>query len=436
MRRLVVAVVKKRKPFRWKLGNRSYYALAGVCLLVVVACIDRAALRNSSSLGDARPPLVMQKAGITEAASFDPLTAKPWSFFHPSWENDSIWPRLPFIHESASAPTEVPIDMRTLVDDPRNRIERDFKVPPYLRDRVVFWMQVHAIYSSRMRVVHDRSNTAIVYGYIDFRPLFRVLGNSVATEVRARAIEKQILKELKGRLAEAGEVAKTSLLSVPEKNELRSFLSKFGAMSPTATQSLIEEVRTQTGQSDEFLAALHRSKNLLPHIESVFRRHGLPVALCRIPFVESSFNVRARSKVGAVGIWQFMPETARQMIGTSDEKAWADPLKQTAGAVRIIKIFHSLLPDWGTTVTAYNSGVGRLQQLVKKHKLKSVEGLVSLTSTDDTLGFAGKNFFAQFLSANLIEAYKEELFNHQLEPADYLLVFKGQKPFPKESCDL
>ena len=69
--------------------------------------------------------------------------------------------------------------------------------------------------------------------------------------------------------------------------------------------------------------ALYRSRHLLPHIESVFRQNGLPGGLARIPFVESSFNAQAQSKIGAVGIWQSTPETARELIHADKEShAW------------------------------------------------------------------------------------------------------------------
>ena len=193
-------------------------------------------------------------------------------------------------------------------------------------------------------------------------------------------------------------------------------------------------MRTQSGQSDYFLQALYRSRNLLPHIESVFRQKSLPVALGRIPFVESSFNVRAYSKGGAMGIWQFMPDTAHQMIHAREEKDFSDPLKQTASAARILQMYRSVLPDWGTTVTSYNSGVGRVRKIVEKYRLRDVEGLLQVPANDG-LGFAGKNFFSEFLAANLVEAYKVELFGNALESADSTLVFQSMVPYPKEICD-
>ena len=59
-------------------------------------------------------------------------------------------------------------------------------------------------------------------------------------------------------------------------------------------------------------------------------------------------------------------------------------------------------------MTSYNSGIGRLQRLVKKYKAKNLGPIIN-SEDDDGLGFAGKNFYAQFLSANLVEAYKDFL---------------------------
>ena len=129
-----------------------------------------------------------------------------------------------------------------------------------------------------------------------------------------------------------------------------------------------------------------------------------------------------------------MPETARQMISSTDQKAWADPLKQTVAATKLLKIFRSLLPDWGTAVTSYNSGVGRLQRLVKKYHATDLAPIIN-SEDDDGLGFAGKSFYAVFLSSNLVEAYKDELFGGLIEPVNLNLVFRGLE-FPKEQCDM
>lgn len=437
--------VEKRGLSLLNASKTSYGFFAGVFVLVAIAAVDWTATRSAANVPVAvaveslvtvpnstpRKAAVPQFDKLPEAPSLHDIDHKPFLLFHPLWTADGS--ATPLLFETASHP-ELPTDVRVLVDDPEDKLEREFKVPKWLRQRTVFWMLIHAAYSSQMRLIHDRDNPAILYGYIDFRPIYRSAESARAADGKAYRLEQQILKELKARLIEAVSEKPGPILSSDERTKVRDFLSQVGALSGKETPALIGRIRTQTGQSDQFLAALQRSRLLLPHIETVLRRQGLPVALARIPFVESSFNVRAHSKVGAVGIWQFMPATARQMMGAS-EKGWADPLKQTVAAAKLLRMFRSLLPDWSTAVTSYNSGVGRLRRLAQRNKATTLEKIL-LDTKENGLGFAGENFYAQFLSANLIEAYKEELFEKLLNPVDVQLVLKGMDPFPRASCDL
>lgn len=362
-----------------------------------------------------------------------PLSDNPWDYFHPTWVKDAPWT---LVATSNSDDDSISFSKaEVLIEDPDNRIEKEFLPSQELKGRVQFWIDIYSRFSSKTRVVHDRRHPEVMFGYMDFRPLFRSMSSPVAAEIRSSQFEKRILKDLRARLDEAAGLSKTSYLSLEEKQAIQSFLSRSGALDKASYQKLIKNIRTQTGQSDIFLMALQRSKYLLPHIESVFKQQGLPVALARIPFVESSFNAQALSKIGAVGIWQFTPETARELIHAEQEHLWSDPLRQTKSAARLLKLYRSVLPDWGTAITSYNSGVGRIRRIVEKYKISNVSGLVDL-SHNDTLGFAGKNFYSEFLAANFVEAYKENLFGQLLHSMESSLVFKSNGATPKELCDL
>jgi hypothetical protein len=351
-----------------------------------------------------------------------PLSNNAWDYFHPTWIKENPWT---LIAVDGSGDDSIALSKaEVLIGDPDGKIEKEFLPPEELKGRVQFWIDIYSRFSSRTKVIHDRRRPEISFGYMDFRPLFRNSSASAA-EIKAAQLEKKILKELRKRLDEAAGMTNTQLLSLEEKTAIQSFLSRSGALDRDSYQKLIKNIRSQTGQSDSFLQALQRAKFLLPHIESVFKQRGLPIALARIPFVESSFNAKALSKIGAVGIWQFTPETARELIHAEASDLWSDPLRQTKSAV----------PDWGTTITSYNSGVGRIRRIVKKYKITNINALVEL-SHNDTLGFAGKNFYSEFLAANFVEAYKEQLFGSLLHGMDSFLVFKKNGAVPKEICDL
>jgi membrane-bound lytic murein transglycosylase D len=349
---------------------------------------------------------------------------KGWGFFHPSWQ---VTPELtsygtPKFHPDSWTISEKAL-RKTLLD-PRSELSPDFQVTDDIRERVLFWMKIHTQYNSYMRVLHDRNDPSIVYGVADFTPLFRASKSDAGAMNRLYRYEREIQKVLKAKLSEAAGITQTRSLSPWERNQLRALLSRAGALSAAEAASRIGSVRSQSGQRDEFVMALKRSEDLLPYIEATLRSFDLPVELGRIPFVESSFNPRAYSKVGATGMWQFMPLTAKQFISHNHPELWSDPLLQTRAAARMLLIFRTMLPDWSTTVTAYNSGAGRLQRLSRKYRSKSIGRL--LEAQDPTgLGFAGKNFYAQFLSANLSEAYRDEIFPlHKREDEALYLAFE------------
>lgn len=315
----------------------------------------------------------------------------PWLLFHPAWTHP-----LP---DDETLLTKI-------VDDPEHKLEKPFRVPGYLRERVLFWMRVHTNYTREMRLMTDRHDLSLIYGYIDFQPLYGACG----PRARTKPLEKAIAKELRTKLVQAAKPATKKHARTEEELALRELLSKHGALSPAKALALGRGLRTQTGQRDEFLSALDRSHDLLPQLEAIFRRHGLPVALARIPFVESSFNWKAHSKVGAIGIWQFMPRTAHHILGRINRSQWTDPLLQSEAATEVLADFHKSLKDWSLAVTAYNSGQGRLHRLAHLKHATNLEPLLAPGKKHQALGFAGRNFFAQFLSANLVEAYQGPLF--------------------------
>lgn len=391
-----------------------------VFLLATIVLIDWVANKKLQGKNDKQTSISQIKGnGYQNPQSF--LERDPWSFFTPHWAPQK---------DAWLFPNQ---DISKWLEDPENRIEKDFKPTATQKERAAFWLNVYGRYSSRFKIVHDRNHLNIIYGIIDFRALYRQLGQGPTTDSIAYRIESKILKQLKEKLHLAIQLKKQDSVSNLEVSQIRSFLSSVGAYSALETKELLEGVRSQTGQKDMFLQALFRSEQLLPHIEAEFRKNSLPIFLARIPFVESSFNAKALSSVGAMGIWQFMPETARQMISQEEQKSWSDPILQTRSAIKLLKIFKVYLPDWPLTITAYNSGVGRVKRLVEQHKAKNIDGLLAV---NDSLGFAGQNFYAEVLAANIVEAYKEEIFGETLKFGDKNLSLVLKEKLPQEWCDL
>jgi membrane-bound lytic murein transglycosylase D len=76
----------------------------------------------------------------------------------------------------------------------------------------------------------------------------------------------------------------------------------------------MEDMRFQTGQRDNVINGITIADRYFPWMEQIFRETGVPWELTRLGLVESSFNHRATSRVGAKGVYQFMEVTARKIL--------------------------------------------------------------------------------------------------------------------------
>src|SRR5439155_792023 len=94
---------------------------------------------------------------------------------------------------------------------------------------------------------------------------------------------------------------------------------------------------------------------------------GFQVEGARLPHLESSFDLRAYSKAGAAGIWQFIPATGRRFMRVDalvDERR--DPFASTRAAALYLREVHRLLNSWPLAITAYNHGPQGMARAVRQ----------------------------------------------------------------------
>ena len=116
---------------------------------------------------------------------------------------------------------------------------------------------------------------------------------------------------------------------------------------------------------------LSRYDHYLEMFRKAFRKYGVPEELTMLSIVESACNTRAKSRAGAVGLWQFMPETARSyglvVDGAIDDRY--DPVKSTDAAARYLKDAYSIFGDWSLAISSYNCGSGNVNKGVWRQPL-------------------------------------------------------------------
>jgi membrane-bound lytic murein transglycosylase D len=135
----------------------------------------------------------------------------------------------------------------------------------------------------------------------------------------------------------------------------------------------------------------------------------VPAPITRLPLVESCFNVRAYSKVGASGIWQFMPATARRFMSITDAvDERLDPLVSTRAAARFLRENYERLGTWPLAINAYNHGPGGMARAVRELGTTDIAAIVA-RYRGPSFKFASRNFYAEFLAALEVEREHDEV---------------------------
>lgn len=95
----------------------------------------------------------------------------------------------------------------------------------------------------------------------------------------------------------------------------------------------------------------------------VFRSYGIPEDLTALCIVESAVNPRAVSPAGAVGMWQFMPETASAcgLVVNAFRDDRTDPMRSCVAAAAFLGTLYDRFGSWSLAVSAYNCGAGRVE---------------------------------------------------------------------------
>lgn len=257
---------------------------------------------------------------------------------------------------------------------------------PVLEKNVRFWEDIYAKYSTSQAVVHDSDDLSIIYEII---PIFnhRLPGSSRINNPVFKGIKNKY-KNILSRLAKG---------TKPRNKEERRILALFSKKNNKRLKQAAESIRIQIGQKDRFLEGVIRSGAYIKQIKKIFRQKGLPQDLAYLPHVESSFNVKAYSKFGASGIWQFTRSTGKQFLTINyvvDERQ--DPILASYAAASFLKNNYNSLKSWPLAVTAYNYGPAGMRRAQKSHG--SYEKIFR-KYRQGHFKFASRNFYSEFLAA-------------------------------------
>lgn len=209
----------------------------------------------------------------------------------------------------------------------------------------------------------------------------------------------------------------SSSTSVTSEDVFRSRLDILDKESPInlAYNDVVKEYIDQylAKKTDLISKMLGTSQMYFPLFEEMLDKYDLPLELKYLAIVESALNPLARSKSGAMGLWQFMFNTG-SMLGlniTSYVDERRDPMKSTEAACKYLEFLYSTFGDWQLALAAYNGGPS-----VVKNAIVRSGGLTDYWSLRPYLPVETRGYVPAFIAVNYMMNYAKEHNIRSIDP--------------------
>ncbi len=291
---------------------------------------------------------------------------------------------------------------------PRHELRCDASFPcaPELKRRVDFWVMVFREWHTGQLIFHDTKHPERAYKVIDTGASCRRRNEPREVRRARQSIRSQLLT-VAGKL-DRGERKFT--------DGERHLLGLFPGEKAAEVRAAADNIRCQQGNRDRFAKALQRAGAYHDMIAKALREAGLPEDIVYLPFVESAYNPDAYSRVGAAGLWQIMPRTARtlglEVSATLDERM--DPEAATRAATRYFTRSTAVMTEAARAVdpavragelnpfiiTSYNYGIAGMKRAIRQVGPDYMRVLERYRSR--AFRTAVRNFYASFLAARYV----------------------------------
>ena len=139
-------------------------------------------------------------------------------------------------------------------------------------------------------------------------------------------------------------------------------------MAEVNSELVRQHERKFTRDSAYMNRTITRSQPYLHYVATEVERRNMPGEIALLPYIESAFVIKAKSPVGASGLWQFMPATGKQ-YGLEQNNVYDgrhDVYASTDAALNYLEYLYGLFGDWSLALAAYNWGEGNVARAVKR----------------------------------------------------------------------
>ena len=189
-------------------------------------------------------------------------------------------------------------------------------------------------------------------------------------------------------------------------------LKRIPAIMDMAYNEVVQKYIDQyTGRLRHSVSYMLGASNFyVPIMEEALAQYQLPLELKYLPVIESAFNPRARSRVGAMGLWQFMAATGKryglEINSLVDERC--NPIKASYAAARYLKDLYDIFGDWNLVIAAYNCGPNNINKAIHRAGGERDYWKISSYLPRETQGYV-----PAFIAANYVMNYYSV---HNIQP--------------------
>lgn len=236
---------------------------------------------------------------------------------------------------------------------------------------------------------------------VPIRPFYELWNDSNLTDIEMRTLDWSLrwldttdcvathdTTTLPDSVYKARLQALPCVIELPYNERVRAFILRYVKRSPKQVARM-----------------MRMSEYYFPMFEEALCRYDLPYELKYLPIIESALNPIARSPVGAAGLWQFMPGTAKlfglEVNSLVDERM--DPVRSTEAACQFLSSMYNVFHDWNLVIAAYNCGSGNVNKAIRR-----ANGKRDFWSIYPYLPRETRNYVPIFIAANYAMNYGED----------------------------
>ena len=256
------------------------------------------------------------------------------------------------------------------------------ETPKALEKDVKFWEKVFTDYSPNECIYHDSENLDAIFANRKVPINAKNRNKIIDDQIRRLKAGANVLAKL-GRTT--GPMSKKIYQGTPKRLRNKSYWESLG-----------KRLRCQRGV--DLSQSFKRSNKHLPMIIKLLEKNKIPLDLKYLPYLESGFHTRIRSKANARGLWQIMPSVARR-LGLKVNRHRDDrtnPYRSTIAAIKLLKKLKKKHKKWPLAITAYNYGSNGMARATKKYGYDYIK--IKKRHKTSVFGFAVKNYYPSLLA--------------------------------------